>query len=135
MLLDAHNLLELIKKAAKEAADAGQDSDFCYGTVTSASPLKIIVEQKMELTAAQLVLCRNVTNYTTTITVTVDGVDWLTEETSGGAGDASFAPHNHPVKGTKSVIINNALKKGEKVVLIRKKGGQEYLVLDRVVKE
>lgn len=133
-MLDANSLLGMIKTAAKEAVDAGQDADFCYGTVTSASPLKIIVEQKMELTAAQLVLCRNVTNYTTTITVTVDGVDWLTEETSGGVGDASFASHNHSIKGTKSIIVNNALKKGDKVVLIRKKGGQEYLVLDRVVK-
>lgn len=133
-MLDVKNLLELIKKAAKEAVDAAQDSDFCYGTVTSASPLKILVEQKMELTSAQLVLCRNVTNYLTTVTVTVDGVDWITENKSGGSSAASFESHNHSIKGTKSIIINNALKTGDKVVLIKKKGGQEYLVLDRVVK-
>lgn len=133
-MLDAKNVLELIKKAAKEAVDASQAADFCYGTVTSASPLKILVEQKMELTSAQLVLCRNVTNYTTTVTVTVDGADWLTEDKSGGTGDSAFAAHNHSIKGTKTVIINNALKAGDKVVLIKKQGGQEYLVLDRVVK-
>ncbi len=131
---DSNDFVETIKQAAINAVNAGQDSDFCYGVVTSASPLKILVEQKMELTAAQLVLCRNVTNYTTTVTVTVEGVDWLTEEKGGGSGDSAFEKHNHNIKGTKSIIINNALKAGEKVVLIRKKGGQEYLVLDRVVK-
>ena len=134
MLHNANDILESIKQAAVNAAGAGQDSDFCYGVVTSASPLKILVEQKMELTAAQLVLCRNVTNYTTNVTVTVEGVDWVTEEKGGGSGDSSYEKHNHSIKGTKSIIINNALKVGEKVVLMRKKGGQEYLVLDRVVK-
>jgi len=133
LLLDANNLVELIKQAAKEAVDAGQDSDFCYGTVTSASPLKILVEQKMELTSAQLVLTRNVTNFSTTVSISNES-PWATENKSGGTGEASFASHNHSIKGTKTLTINNALKQGDKVVLIRKKGGQEYLVLDRVVK-
>lgn len=133
-MLDANNLVGLIKQAAKEAVDAGQDCDFCYGTVTSESPLKILVEQKMELTSAQLILCRNVTNYETAVNVTVSSVDWLTEEKSGGSGNAEFAAHKHSIKGVKSIVINNGLKIGEKVVLVRKKGGQEYLVLDRVVR-
>ncbi len=132
-MLDAKNLVEIIKRIAKETIDAGQDSDFCYGTVTSANPLKISVEQKMELTAAQLVLTRNVTNHSISITISSES-PWQTENTSGGSGEASFASHNHAIKGTKTLTINNALKKGEKVVLMRKKGGQEYLVLDRVVK-
>lgn len=133
-MLDANNLVEIIKRAALDAAEAAQYCDFCYGTVTSENPLKILVEQKMELTAAQLVLCRNVTDHKTFVTVTVDGEDWFTEEKSGGGGDAAFASHKHPIKGKKQIIINNALKAGEKVVLLRKKGGQEYLVLDRAVK-
>ncbi len=132
-MLDANNLVALIKQAANEAAEAGQNADFCYGTVTSASPLKILVEQKMELTAAQLVLTRNVTNYSTTVSISTT-TPWTTENKSGGSGEESFASHNHSIKGTKTLTINNALKAGDKVVLMRKKGGQEYLVLDRVVK-
>lgn len=132
-MLDANNLIEIIKKTSKDAAEASQDSDFCYGTVTSASPLKILVEQKMELTAAQLVLTRNVTNFSTTVSISSE-TPWSTENKSGGSGEASFASHNHSIKGTKTLTINNALKQGDKVVLLRKKGGQEYLVLDRVVK-
>lgn len=132
-MLDANNLVELIKQTALEAVNASQDCDFCYGTVTNASPLKILVEQKMELTSAQLVLTRNVTNFSTTVSISNES-PWATENKSGGTGEASFASHNHNIKGTKTLTINNALKQGDKVVLIRKKGGQEYLVLDRVVK-
>ncbi|WP_412099069.1 DUF2577 family protein, partial [Clostridium neonatale] len=51
------------------------------------------------------VLSRNVTNYKENITM--DGVN-------------------------KTIIINNELKVGEKVILIRLQGGQDYLVLDRM---
>lgn len=133
-MLDANNLLELIKKAAKEAVDAGQDSDFCYGTVTSSSPLKILVEQKMELTAAQLVLCRNVTDHTVTITAGNTKDFYFTGEIEdNGTAPIPTTPHIHAI-GTVQIIVHNALKTGDKVVLIKKKGGQEYLVLDRVVK-
>ena len=46
----------------------------------------------------------------------------LTKKDSGKALDALTA------------VITETLAKGDKVVLLRKKGGQEYLVLDRVVK-
>ena len=136
-MLDANNLLELIKRAAKEAVNAAQDSDFCYGTVITANPLKILVEQKMELTAAQLVLCRNVTNHTVTVTAGNTKDYYYTEDNEDDENDGT-APipttsHVHAI-GTVQMTVHNALKTGDKVVLIRKKGGQEYLVLDRVVK-
>lgn len=131
MLLDNNNLLEIIKTAAVDAVNAEQDCDYCFGTVISASPLKIQIEQKMILTSAQLVLTRNVTNFTTTV-----NVNWGTGYTSSKYQNqyGSFASHNHSVSGDKSIKIYNGLRNGEKVVLMRKKGGQTYLVLDRVVK-
>ena len=128
-MLDGNDFLIVIKKAAKEAVDAGQPSDFCFGKVTSTSPLKILVEQKMTLGAAQLILTRNVTDYRTKVTV-----DWSTETKSGGSGESSFASHNHPIVGTKTLTIHNALQIGDEVILLKKRGGQKYLVLDRVVK-
>ena len=133
-MLDANNLLELIKKAAKDAVDAAQDSDFCYGTVTSASPLKILVEQKMELTAAQLVLCRNVTDHTIEVTAgNTKDFFYTGKIEDGGTAPIPTTPHIHAI-GKVQMIVHNGLKIGDKVVLVRKKGGQEYLVLDRVVK-
>ena len=121
-MLDANDLLIAIKRAAKEAVDAGQPSDFCFGKVTSAKPLKILVEQKMTLGAAQLILTRNVTDFKTKVTV-----DWKTEL----EGDDE---HLHGVIGVKEITFHNALAVGDEVILLKKKGGQKYLVLDRVVK-
>jgi hypothetical protein len=125
LLLDGNDFLNVIKKAAMDAINTSQPSDFCFGKVTSVSPLKISIEQKMTLGSAQLVLTRNVTDYTTSATV-----DWLSEEKSG----SSFDSHNHSIKGKKTITIHNALKIGDDVVLLKQKGGQKYLVMDRVVK-
>lgn len=84
------DLLNVIKKAAMDAMNASQPSDFCFGKVTSMNPLKILVEQKMTLGKAQLVM-----------TETVSKV---------------------------------SLKQNDEVVLLKKKGGQKYLILDKVVK-
>lgn len=102
MLHDTNDLLELIKKIALKAVNAEKPSDFCFGKVVSTSPLKISIDQKLTLTAAQLVLTRNVTDFTTKL-------------------------------NDSEVTIQNALKLGEKVVLLRQKGGQKFLILDRVV--
>lgn len=125
---DALDFLNVIKKAAKDAVEASQPTDFCFGKVTSTSPLNIMVEQKLILTPAQLVLTRNVTDFKTKVTI-----DWNTENQSGGSGDSAFASHNHSIQGTKEITIHNSLAVGDKVVLLQKKGGQKYLVIDRVV--
>lgn len=128
-MLDGTDLLNTVKKAAMDAVNAGQPSDFCFGKVTSVNPLKILVEQKMTLGSAQLILTRNVTDFKTKITI-----DWATEAKSGGSGDSSFASHNHSVSGTKEMTVHNALQIGDEVILLKKKGGQKYLILDRAVK-
>ncbi len=89
-MLDAKDLLKAIKKAAVEAVEASQPTDFCFGEVLSTSPLKIKIEQKLTLGKAQLI---------------------MTERTS------RFSP----------------LETGDGVVLLKKKGGQKYLILDKVV--
>lgn len=133
-MLDSNNFLELIKQAANDAADARQDADFCYGTVISANPLKILVEQKMILTSAQLVLTRNVTDFRTSITAgNTKNYYYTGNIEDGGTAPIPTTSHVHGI-GTISITVHNALKNGEEVVLFRKKGGQKYLVLDRVVK-
>lgn len=112
---DANSLVASFKRAAKEEREASKPCDILFGTVTSASPLQITTEQQLPLGVAQLILTRNVTNYTTTATVS-----WNTTK-----GDT--------VTGTKKITINNGLAAGEKVVLVRQDGGQKFLVMDRVV--
>lgn len=40
--------------------------------------------------------------------------------------------HAHSISGKKKMIIHNALKKDDKVVLLQKRGGQEFLVIDKI---
>lgn len=126
MSLDINQLVKAVKQAAVEAVQASGPMGMCFGTVISASPLKIQVDQKKTLTEAQLMLTNNVRDFTVEMTV-----DHQTENTSGGSGDASFASHNHAYKGRKSYRVHLALKTGEKVILLRCDGGQKFLVLDR----
>ena len=105
-MFDANDLLISIKKAAKAAVDASQPCDFFFGKVINVKPLKVLVEQKMTLGAAQLILTRNVTNFKTKVMIDNE---------------------------TKEITIYNALKTGDEVILIKQKGGQKYLILDRVV--
>jgi hypothetical protein len=104
LLADAVELIKLIKKAAIEAVKATNPAEVCFGKVTSASPLKVYVDQKLTLTEKQLVLCRNVTDYETMIT--------FTEK--------------------RKAIIHNRLVVGDEVILFREQGGQRYIVVDRV---
>lgn len=136
MLADATGLVEKIKQAAQEASEAAKPVNVCFGEVVSKSPLKINVEQKMELGEKQLILTRNVTDYMTMVTV-----QWETEEerirhkhAGGGNGDTEYAemPHAHNVVGTKNFLMHNALEVGDEVILIRQQEGQKYIVIDRI---
>lgn len=121
------NLNEVLKQLCLETLNSSMPSGVYFGTVISASPLKISVEQKMTLTEKQLVLTTLVQDFSVNMTV-----NHTTENKSGGSGDASFASHNHEYKGTKSFLVHLGLKAGEKVMLIREQGGQKFIVLDRI---
>ena len=119
-MADYTPLLQVMKQSAKETGNANRPVQICVGKVTSASPLKIRLDQKITLGKAQLILTRNVTDYETELTVS----EWETEEVSN---------HRHGFNNVrKRTTIHNALKVGEEVVLLRQQGGQKYVVLDRV---
>lgn len=124
--LDINELVRAVKQAAVEAVKADGPMAVSFGTVTSASPLKIQVDQKKTLTEAQLILTNNVRDFNVDMTV-----DHQTESESGGSGAAAFAAHQHAYKGRKTFKVHLALKAGEKVILISCDGGQKYIVLDR----
>lgn len=127
---DMTEFLKQMQEVVKNTNEAGQPADYVFGTVTKASPLQIQVSQKIVLTDAQLALTRNVTDYEVNVSIT----GWKTQTKSGGSGYAEFASHNHDVEISKSkMTIHNALKVGDKVVMMKQKGGQQYLVIDRVV--
>ena len=115
------DLIILIKQAAVEAVKADDPTEVIFGVVTGVNPLEVNIDQKITLKAPMLILTNNVRDYT----VEVD-VIWATRP----SGDPA---HSHPVSGRKTMTVHNGLKIGEKVILIQKQGGQQYIILDRVV--
>ncbi|MCD7864037.1 MAG: DUF2577 domain-containing protein [Lachnospiraceae bacterium] len=124
---DATELIQTIKSAAVDAVNASKPTTVCYGTVISASPLQIRIDQKTTLGTNQLVLSRNVSDYETTVTV-----EWETEETGGGSDEAAFDSHAHSISGEKTITIHNGLAAGDAVILLRQQGGQKYFVVDKI---
>lgn len=121
------NLGAALRSMVQQTVEASKLTEFCYGTVTSISPLTIFTDQKIELYEQMLKLCRNVTDYEIDIEVSHQ-----TEEKSGGSGDAAFESHKHEYKGRKKIKIYNSLQVGDKVLLGRIQGSQERVVIDRV---
>ena len=135
MSLDLNALVRAVKKAAVEAVRAENPMGVCHGTVTGLSPLEITTDQKLILGEKQLILTNAVRDYTVEMTV-----DHVTEvishghsvtDTYTGGGTAQPVDHSHPYKGRKSFRVHLGLKMGEKVILVRCDGGQQFVVLDR----
>lgn len=74
-----------------------------------------------------LYINEHLTDYTTDVTV-----HWYTENTSGGGGYAEFASHRHPIEGRKKILVHNALKSGDVVVVYRIEP-QKFAVIAKVV--
>lgn len=121
-MFDMNDFVKLMKKTAVEAVNASKPANMVFGEVISVSPLKIKIDQKLILTSAQLVLSRHVTDYRLSVTM-----DHLTEKDTPTG-------HLHEVKGVKTLLVHNALKVGEEVILMQLSGGQKYIVIDRIGK-
>ena len=100
------SLVQLIKKIAMDAVRSAKMSDYKIGTVSGVSLLIIKMSNTLEIDEDFLHLSRNVTDYEVEIKI----------------GDV-----------IQSRTVLNSLKVGEKVLMLRKSGGQEYIIIDRVV--
>lgn len=129
---DASELMKTIKRAAVDAVNAAKPVEICFGRVISASPLQILVDQKLTLGRSQLVLCRNVTEHE--ICITGDNVKDY-HYTGVFPGDVMKeplgSPHVHAI-GKIKITVHNGLAVGDEVLLLRQQGGQKYIVADRI---
>ena len=103
-------MLEIIRQLALDVAEIG--ADFCVGMVTAEKPLRIRLEEGLELTEEFLVLTEAVMDREETGTIQIGSGEWNS--------------YRIRKKGT--------LKKDEAVVLLRAVDGQQYLVLGRTEK-
>ena len=129
MLADTNEFVETLKKAAIKAVEAQKPVKFCFGEVKSISPLKILVEQKIPLGEAQLILCQNVTEHK--IHISVENIqDFFYEGESQNS--MRLDPSRFRAIKRMPVTVHKGLVVGDNVILFRQQGGQKYLVVDRV---
>lgn len=94
-----------MRKIAMNAYQNSQPCDISFGTVVSAEPLEIKIEElKLTIGKNQIVILDCLTDRTIGVTV------------GGESGTA---------------VLPGALKAGDRVVLLRKAGGQKYIVFGR----
>ncbi|MFD2329113.1 DUF2577 domain-containing protein [Cohnella sp. GCM10020058] len=112
------SLLHIIKKAGLGAVESGQPMAVLTGSITSDTPLEVTVDQRFVLTAEFLVVPESLTEYE------IDAKH--THGYSQGTTNAALAD---------KLVIRRGLKKGDKLLLLRVQGGQQYIVMDRLVSD
>lgn len=108
------DLLYAIKKISDDVNKASKPVEIASGQVASINPLSVKADQKLTIPEKALVLTDAVRDHE--VEITISGL-------TDSDGDN--------VSGTSVITIHNALKVGESVLMIRKQGGQQYLIIGR----
>lgn len=100
-----HDWVDGMRRIAMNAYENSQPCDVCFGTVRSPEPLEVSIEElKLTVRRMQMVVPDYLTDRTVPVTV---------------GGESGMA------------VIPGALKAGDRVVLLRKSGGQKYIVIGK----
>lgn len=117
--MDNPSLISTIQKIVENSIAGAQASDFMFGTVISIAPLTIQVDQKTSLKPTNTFL-----TLTPLVKDTKEEMELEMELTLEGRVYSAQA------KGI--IKRKNALKNGNRVLLIRQHGGQRFIVLCKV---
>lgn len=108
-------MINIIKKAGIDAVGASNPVNIIFGEVLNVGDFKIKIDQKLILPKEFFIIPESLTRYEIDLS------------------------HNHNYtngstsKGLDKIIIREGLKQGDKVLLLRVQGGQQYIILDKVV--
>lgn len=95
--------IENIKRIVIQAIEAGDPCDVIPGTVIKVNPVEIQIDQKTILSESQIILLKQFTDHTEEMDI--------------------------PGIGQVAVTVKDGLKAGQKVLLLQKRGGQQYVVM------
>jgi len=116
-------LLDTMKKVAEQTGQAGVPTAFLFGTVISTSPLVIRVDNRFNIGEKQIVLMKQFRA----------GSYQTHKHTVPQHSTETASDHSHSVQALQTEQeVYSGLAVGDKVVLLRNQGGQEFLVLGRV---
>jgi hypothetical protein len=125
------NLADSIKSFALNAVDNSSPLILFYGIVKQANPLIINVDQRFDLEEDKLILSSLVQDFEADVDLIFSTED-ETHTHDVSEGTITENTHNHLISGVKTVTFRLGLKAGERVLLLRKQGGEKFLVIDRL---
>lgn len=135
-------MVDQIKKVAEQTQQAGMPARFMLGQVTAVEPLTIRVDNRFDISngeVQQIILMKEFQKgYYPTHRHRGFKDAPQTEEAAGGGGEEAFSSHAHTLKNTywteedEQSEYYYGLQVGDKLVLLRQQGGQEFLVLGRI---
>lgn len=97
--------IDNMRQIMMKAVDAGEPCDILQGEVISNAPLAVRLNQKITLSGPQLLLPQYLTDHA--VKMDIPGI------------------------GSVTVTVKGALKAGEVVFMLQKRGGQQYLIMAR----
>ncbi|MFM9329181.1 DUF2577 domain-containing protein [Paenibacillus mesotrionivorans] len=104
-------MLNAIRQAALTGMEAGKPMAVLFGEVISGNPLQVNVDQRFILDADFLIVPDSLTR-----------LELDLSHTHGSGGQGLATP----------VVIRPGLEAGDKVILLRVQGGQQFLIMDKV---
>lgn len=108
-------MIDTIKRASIRALNASNPVNIVFGEVLDTDNFKIKIDQKLILDRNFFIIPESLTRHE---------IDLTHEHTyTGGTTETSLS----------KLVIREGLKQGDKVLLLRVQGGQQYIVLDKVV--
>lgn len=119
------DLLSTVKKAAMDAMAAGNPAAVMFGEVTNTDPLEVNVDQRFTLPADFLIIPESLTHFEIVLRHYHDYTD--------DSGSGTSTKQTKPALPEKPIVIRRGLEAGDKLLLLRVQGGQQYVILDRVV--
>lgn len=104
-------MIDIIKKASMGAVGSSNPVNILSGEVLSIEDFKIKVDQKLILDKDFFIIPERLTRYEVDL------------------------KHSHGSTSTAlgKLVIREGIKQGDKVLLLRVQGGQQYVILDKVV--
>jgi hypothetical protein len=127
--------MQAILRLINNKVDSMQISDVLIGTVETDTPLTIRIDQKLLLTEEELLITSWLSDRDYDIDTDEQALDWThshTAESGEGTVTIDNAGNQYTHKHIK-LKLKNKLKVNDKVYLLACRGGQRYLVIDKVV--
>jgi hypothetical protein len=117
-------LLNSIKQAGAGAVQAGNPVNVMFGEVVTEDPLKVRVDQRFVLTSEFLLVPESLQHFE----LELQHTHAYTDASGNGTANKTTEPALED-----PVVIRRGLEAGDKLLLLRMQGGQQYVILDRLV--